>query len=333
VVTFESSQLRPVTVQKQVPAKTELRIPGALTIDPKIRNVTSRQSMKAADHAVWLVVVGAREYANMLIKACIEAKKAAAEDKIVRALRPRALHVSVRLKPFDFTIKSKAPGGGQITAFDLYTLTTQLPMGAVRSLGGSVSRLSFEASQMNCLAERPTVVEGGFDVLKNFVLSKLTAAASSRSLAQKNASTTSQASKPSSKAVSKPIPRAASKAARKVTSEEDSKSGGGLGKGAKDLASLLARSSFSKKAEAQSTSEKSAPAPHPGNQREENVPSEVSQEGDPDADKAEESNMDEDNSGSTSGGRKGKGSGVKNLAAMLQRNRPSKEEGSAEGKD
>jgi hypothetical protein len=324
-----------MALQGLMPVRTELRIPGALAIDPIIRSVTSRQSMKAADHAVWLVVVGAREYANMLIKACIEAKKAAAEEKIVRTLRPRALHVSARLKPFDFTIKSKAPGGGHITAFDLYTLTSQLPMGAVRSLGGSVSRLSFEAAQMNSLDTRSSVVEGGFEVLKNFVLSKLTssiAAASSRSLAQQNASTKGHAAEAAPKAISKPVPRIASKATRKI-SQEESKSGGGLGKGAKGLASLRERSSFSKKEDALSTVEKNTSATAQENKGEGTVPTEVKQESGPDADKVEESNMDEDNSDSNSAGRRGKGSGVKNLAAMLKRNRPSTEEGSSEGKD
>ena len=271
--------------------KTGLCIPGALSIDPRVRNAAAKEGLTPSENAIWLLVVAAREYATTMLKSCTEIKRSAMMGKHARVPLPRPHTLSYKPKPGEVTRRVNPPpkanpaprvpapsGPLRITAFDIHTLVTQLPMGAAASLAGTVSRESFETTLFHGI-DVASSLDGGdrFGSLRRFIVSGINARAA----------------------------QAASDTSRKTATarelQEDRKSPhGGLGRGAKDLASLRARSSVTPKSEGENTSEISAAgsqqAPAPTDMQHESY--------------------------AQSAARRGKGSGVKNLRAMLARNRP-----------
>ena len=279
--------------------KTGLRIPGALSIDPKIRHTAAKEGLTPSDNAIWLLVIAAREYAATILKSCTEVKRSAITGKHTRVPLPRPHTLSYKPKPGEASRKANptpkaiqvprtsGPSGPlHITAFDIHNLITQLPMGAPGSLAGTVSRQSFETTLLHSVDTGSSLDVGEeFDSLRRFIASRI------------NVRTE----------------QATNLAAKTPGTQEDRKSPhGGLGRGAKDLASLRARATFTSKNEAESSADRSDSGSHEEKASGQNtgsegtpVPAEEQQEGD-----------------AQSGGRRGKGSGVKNLRAMLARNKP-----------
>ena len=303
---------RALLQQSQNHLKTGLRIPGALSIDPKVRNAAAKEGLTPSENAIWLLVVAAREYASTVLKSCTEVKRSAIMGKYARVPLPRPHTLSYKPKPGEASRKSNPTpratqtprtsgksGPLRITAFDVHALITQLPMGAAGSLAGTVSRQLFETTLMHSV-DTGSSLNGGerFDSLRRFIVSRINAHA---------AQATSETSR---------------KAAKVTLTKEDRKSPhGGLGRGAKDLASLWARSTVPSKNEGGNSAEKSDVGSHQQTANGQNtgsqaapVPTEAQQQGD-----------------AQSAGRRGKGSGVKNLRAMLARNKPLNQGESAGG--
>uniref|UniRef100_A0A7S3LEV5 Uncharacterized protein n=1 Tax=Amphora coffeiformis TaxID=265554 RepID=A0A7S3LEV5_9STRA len=293
--------IKALTQRSQNHLKTGLRIPGALSIDPKVRNAAAKEGLAPSENAIWLLVIAARQYAATILKSCTEVKRSAIMGKHTRVPLPRPHTLSYKPKPGEANKKtSPAPKASQatrnsgpsgplrITAFDVHTLITQLPMGAVGSLAGTVSRHSFERTLLHSVDTGSSLVSGEtLDSLRRFFVSRINARAA-------------QATRETSR-----------KTANATATLEDRKSPhGGLGRGAKDLASLRARSSFTSKNEGENSAERSDTGGHQASGQNigsqgASVPTEAQQQGD-----------------NQSGGRRGKGSGVKNLRAMLARNKP-----------
>jgi hypothetical protein len=255
--------------------RIQLRIPGALAIDPVVRAAAMQESLKVSETVVWLLVVAAKEYATQIIKSCANVKKAACQGIHLRVPQPRPHTLMYKPKPGELkkhnesTRKASASGSLRISSFDVHTLLAQLPMGPIHSIGGTVSRMSYETTLMNCVDMGTSFTPDGFEDLKQFVVS--------RTLSQK--------------ASTRPVPG---------SSVGRLSPHGGLGRGAKDLASLRARSTATSKKEADEHSGET-PSSH-ALQTQEN------------GDRHSDSNA---------GLRKGKGTGVKNLRAMIARNQPS----------
>lgn len=285
---------RPLSPESQ--SKSGLRIVGTLSIDPKVRNAASKEGLTPSGNAVWLLVIAAREYAMTILKSSTEIKRSAILGKHSRVPLPRPHTLSYKPKPGEANKKLSTPkanaatrgsasaGPLRITAFDVHTMATQLPMGAATSLAGTVSRQSFETTLMNTVDSGVGLGVGvGFESLRHFVASRINAQ----------------------------VAQAASDTSRKIVTQEDRKSPhGGLGKGAKDLAALRARSSFISKSDGDSTTSEITGSQQERSAREstQSQQSLVSvKEQQPDAQPTD---------------RRGKGSGVKNLKAMLARNKP-----------
>lgn len=283
--------------------RIELRIPGALAIDPIIRNASKMEGIKASENAIWLVVVAAREYAKTILKSCADIKRSASQMKHLRVPQPRPHTLTYKPKPGEMArkpIKPAAKGEMQITALDVHTLLTQLPMGAVQSLGGTVSRMSYETTLMSTVDARSSFTGGKFEDVRRFVVSKIIPEQPLNQPQSAKAGAQGQAPKTAGK----------DETLGRISPH------GGLGRGAKDLASLRARSSFTSRKEGEnpSSQESNVSALHP-NKPVEQTPSTTNHQPGSSPDYQQ---------GDQGGARRGKGSGVKNLRAMLARNKPQK---------
>lgn len=258
-------------------AKTtvSLRIPGALTIDPIVRAAAIQGSLRVTETIVWLLSVAAKEYTRIILKSCADIKKAAYQGIHLRVPLPRPHTLMYKPKPGELKKQNEAirkpPFAGRIriTSHDVHTMLTQLPMGPIHSLGGTVSRTTYESTLMDSFDIGTAFTPNGFEELQHFLVSKI--------FVPKENHTAAMSAKGQTAGRLSPY--------------------GGLGRGAKDLASLRARSSSATKKENASLV---------GG----NVPGEEGKETD-----------------AASSARKGKGSGVKNLKAMIQRNKPNPGEG------
>lgn len=286
--------------------RSDLRIPGALSIEPVVRRAAKSQSLEVSESAIWVLVIAAREYAMTILKSCANIKKSSFEGKHLRVPQPRPHTLTYKPKPGESarkpaTFQKKPPFKGpmQISPLDIHTLVTQLPMGAVGSNGGTVSRISYETTLFNSFDIGESFTADNFDDLRRSIVARMMNAPRVET----------------PKPARKPPPEAA---------PQDDGVGrisphGGLGKGAKDLAALRLRSSFTKKdGESLLSEDKSDPKVQPEqlkvDEKYANAPlnpietqgeQKTEEQGDPQA-----------------AARRGKGYGVKNLRAMLARNKP-----------
>lgn len=230
VVEFKSN----VYARRQLAARSSMRIPGAIVIDPYVRKLSEPAGIKASENAVWLIVVAMKEYTKSLLESTISTIKAVEAGLVPHRLAGNHLILPRKRTAAEQDDTSapepiKPPGYPTkcITSLDLHGVTANLPTSA-RSLSGCVSRTTFERS----LAYDSSVFEGGtaFDELKKYIVSSLTQPDAKRLR------------------VESPELQAPDTAANKKSVEEDLKSqksspSRGLGRGAEDLAALKARAS------------------------------------------------------------------------------------------
>lgn len=285
--------------------RTELRIPGALSIDPIVRRAASEEALTVSESAIWVIVIAARQYAMTILKSCAEIKKSSFEGNHLRVPQPRPHTLMYKPKPGDSSRKSGSAhkkkqsfkGPMRISPLDIHTLVTQLPMGEVGSHGGTVSRACYETTLMNSFDMGAGFTSNKFDDLRRSIVAKMMNAP----------------------------PPPATKPADKEDVVDRQSPHGGLGRGAKDLASLKLRSTVAAKKEGDKPSEEKAnPAQEPTHHS--SVEKAGTSQSGPSPTQAEQKTEDQQQGDAQAGARRGKGYGVKNLRAMLARNKPGQPE-------
>lgn len=340
---ISESPLDPPT-ERAYSVNTALRIPGAIAIDPNVRARANQIGMKVSENAVWLLVVAAKEYANSLLKSSIASVKAIeaghvpprrAKHQVTRKTRksPSKDNATATVEP---TPRQPVGGPRCITAPEVHAFAASLPSGAVLSLGGSVSRLSFERSLFSSLDM--SVVTGGsaYDTVRQYLTTELLSSVVSAKT--KKAEPASQ----SAGALSK---RASSASPFEIPTKEKKKGPvrppvGGLGRGAKNLAALKARASVATKESGGGAN--SSPTPGAGSVKgssalqaqepgasvtkttESRPPDTNDASNGPTADSKTKDSATQQEAEPATGVRKGKGFGVKNLRAMMARGTPGK---------
>jgi hypothetical protein len=319
---------------------TSSRIPGAIAIDPNVRARAHQLGMKVSENAVWLLVAAAKEYTDSVLKSIITSVKAIDAGQ-VPARHPK--HQITRRTMGSPTKNSTSPGEAtlpsemirSITATEVHAITARMHTGAVLSLGGSVSRLSFERSLFSSLDMSAATVVNSSDEVRQYITSELLSSIEPKpapiqmnetkfGIPMTRTSETSRSDAPTEEQKSLSM-------AQNINSRPPI---GGLGRGAKDLAALKARASVTSKdsvggpaataqslpsesgptmapPEASITATEPLPAEKPGVQNaattdDEEKPSLKSQ---PPMPKHQPMGVS----------RKGKGFGVKNLRAMMAR--------------
>ena len=305
LLSFGPSQIRRQAA-KDNKQRTELRIPGALSIEPVVRRAATSQSLEVSESAIWVLVIAAREYAMTILKSCANIKRSSFEGKHLRVPQPRPHTLTYKPKPGDLARKSgnaqKKPsfrGPMRISPLDIHTLVTQLPMGAVGSNGGTVSRMSYETTLMNSFDIGAGFTGENFNDLHRSIVSRMM--------------NTPSAETP------KPAPNATTEAAAQEDAVGRLSPHGGLGRGAKDLAALRLRSSFTKKEGEALLPEEKTDARVQSEQPKVDEQLEKTQLN-PSLAQGEE--KIEEQGDAQAAARRGKGYGVKNLRAMLARNKP-----------
>ena len=164
--------------------RTELRIPGALSIDPIVRRAAIEEALTVSESAIWVIVIATRQYAMAILKSCAEIKKSSLEGNHLRVPQPRPHTLMYKPKPGDSSRKSSSShkkktsfkGPMRISPLDIHTLVTQLPMGAVGSHGGTVSRACYETTLMNSFDMGAGFTGDKFDDLRRPIVAKMMSA-------------------------------------------------------------------------------------------------------------------------------------------------------------
>jgi len=320
-----------------------LRIPGSMVVDPHIRSIAAATGMKVSENAIWFLVVAMREFTKTILKNCIGSKHAieCGDFQPVPMVRQRVLHRKRDIgdHKLDLTVRNNSEEDSSVclSTVDLLLMTSSLSVGNARSIGGSVSRPTFER---NLFASQVATYPGpgvGFKETKRLLLDNLCPPIdfTPRHEQRRQSPSASIESAPpplrvSEALLTQPSPTPAQE------SQESKSPILGLGRGAKDLKSLKARSSVTKANvdqggmptvgqgsssdpttvadAAQSGAE--TPLNHPGQN------ADLAQAGAKDAAAASSPASTETGSPKVQGAvavRKGLGFGVKNLAAMRAR--------------
>jgi len=285
-------------------AASSARIPGALVVDPRVRKIADAAGMKASENAIWLLVVALKEYTKTVLDDTLSTIKAVETDSIPRGpsirtqLLPKkrpAADSSVSSAPATVSANHPDPTKS-ITPMDIHTTIASMSCGS-RSLGGCLSRATFERSLFSSFDNSFVAGGNAFNEVKRFVVSAVTPPEPKRTKVEPPKTNVNEGVRKS------PVSR-------------------GLGRGAKDLASLKARSSFSKSDTSVGSSiaaanEASGDADVRAEPATPTQTMEISAHSPQELEKRVDSGSATIQSPGTP--RKGKGFGVKNLAAMRAR--------------
>lgn len=201
--------------------------------------------MNVSENSVWLIVVAMKEFVQTTLKSCIQMKKSVEAGQVppVPYIRQRVLHKKRDIgdhRMASMSPKSKPYSGSTcITAMDVFALTSSMSIGNARSIGGTISRPAFELSQFSSYGLRVQPHSEMFDDLKSLITAKISPSLSLQVHYDPSSSSDLDTSSQRSRGDQ-------SRAARGVGSTNDTTKGraphGGLGRGAKDLGALRARS-------------------------------------------------------------------------------------------
>ena len=126
-------------------------IPGALVVDPMVRDTVDASGMKISDNAMWLLTVAMKEHIKNILNDSIEYKKGLKKGELF----PQAIHQPNVLASYSNKNRKVTKGrtsaasleNGRkkmISSIDLFAALNMLPSGKPSSIGGSVSRISLE---------------------------------------------------------------------------------------------------------------------------------------------------------------------------------------------
>ena len=299
----------------QRPISGSSSIPGALAIDPYIRALCAVSGMKVSEHAVWLLIIAMKQFASTCVEHAIHS------SKLLDQMKATHIPLSVLGKPGDSSSYANKGEKSSLSAFVFHSLTTTMPQGFARSAGGCMSRAAFESSLSSCMNESTGQTSTDFDSVKGFITKKLSVFTPAKEKVRPPVSPTALADPVSTERSVSATPVAQEKegplkshpviAAPAAMERRVSATPGGLGRGAKDLASLKARAT---RPEASRASPVIAGPVGPTRL---DTPSQSAAATDS-SEKLTPSSEDMSDSLQQSA-RRGKGFGIKNLAAMRAR--------------
>jgi hypothetical protein len=320
----------------EIPESASSRIPGALVVDPHVRKIVQEGGMRVSENALWLLVVATKAHSQSILKNVIMMKEGLEKGQLVTpeielptAASPSKRRPSPQKKATSPSFAAlKGPRAKKVVrASDICTLTATMQGGPIDSLGGSLSRSTFERCLHSSYASNYVSPGQDFLEVQRFISSEILAGAARRAKrereqpklaavphqAKPDIAPTDQPSQMEEKPTAPPSVAASQSLAMSQAKVH------GLGRGAKNLAALKARAASPPLTQAPNDAETlDASVPNDDGVRDEsldgNADGRASSEGDGNAD------------GETDGGsplnihgRRGKGFGIKNLAAMRAR--------------
>ncbi|CAB9501189.1 expressed unknown protein [Seminavis robusta] len=253
-------------------------MPGAMVVDPRVREIVHSEGMRVSENAVWLFVVAVKEYAKSMISKTVQSKEAIRKHRIPP--KPESRTILCKPNPKTKAISKKDSHDKKsnakrkvsldqnrvISATDLSMVGGKMQMGPIGSLGGTVSRLACERTTFAPTNSNNVLKGGAFDEVRSFLTSELWSASLEKqnelrgrrlqaksSASPKPPNNEGQNENASAKKEDFSAPKPAAKQQTTAAERRTSRSpvpglgrGGknlGLGRGAKNLAALMARTS------------------------------------------------------------------------------------------
>jgi len=157
-------------------------IPGALVVDPMLRETVEAGGMKVTDNAMWLLTVALKEHIKNILSHSIEFKKCLKKGEVY----PQAIHYPNVLASNSNKNRKISKGRSssnsldngrkkRINSIDLFAALNMLPSGQPSSIGGSISRMSLEQTFLSGFNSMPSFDTGNaFKDVQSFMSSTLT---------------------------------------------------------------------------------------------------------------------------------------------------------------
>jgi hypothetical protein len=170
-------------------------IPGALVVDPMLRETVEARGMKVTDNAMWLLTVALKEHIKNVLNDSIEYKKGLKKGEIF----PQAIHYPNVLASYSNKNRKISKGRTsaaslengrkiRINSIDLFAALNMLPSGKPSAIGGSISRMSLEQTFLSGFNSIPSFDTGNaFKDVQSFISNKITVMAKDRKPEEKKA--------------------------------------------------------------------------------------------------------------------------------------------------
>ena len=162
-------------------------IPGALVIDPMVREIVQENGMRITENAMWLLVVAVKEHTKATLKNVVDVKEASEKGHILpRTTKNYPLSLastsrastSVKASPAKpaavWAVASKKRK--QITSLDICAASTSSHLAGIGSLGGSLSRYAFERCLHSAYDASTIIPEPNFVQVHKFITSEIASA-------------------------------------------------------------------------------------------------------------------------------------------------------------
>ena len=181
---------------------TSSTLPGALVVDPSVRDLVKSEGLRVTENAVWLFIVAIKEYTKSMISKAITSKEARRKNQIppkqrgslqliprTKGAKGKGADAKKVANPIISPQKEKAEDKLRlaqdkvISVQDLGLLASSMRVSPVDSLGGRHSRLACERCLFAPVDTSRAIRSGGFSVVHNFITSEISTAAAER---QKN---------------------------------------------------------------------------------------------------------------------------------------------------
>lgn len=163
--------------RKPVPDATSLRIPGAIIADPHIRRCVDAAGMKASENAIWLLVVAVKEFTKHILENTLSAVQAVKAGHVPPRITTHPMSLAGKRHSPDFAKPNQdatiAALAKIITLNDLHAVTSNLPT-SEQSLIGCVSRSTFEYGLFSSCDNDLSIGGRAFDDLKAYIVSSIT---------------------------------------------------------------------------------------------------------------------------------------------------------------
>lgn len=166
-------------------------LPGALLVDPYVRSAAQREGLKVSENAVWLVVVGMREYVKSLLKNTIatidsvnEIRELPCGSAIVTQSEAvvKAKDIATAHKDFVPSTSNTSMKRKRVSALDVAACLMSSPV----NRGHRANRLAFENCYLSAFDVHPVTSHGGFESIQRYVSSGITFASPKRPRTQKD---------------------------------------------------------------------------------------------------------------------------------------------------
>ena len=170
-------------------------IPGALVVDPMVRDTVDASGMKISDNAMWLLTVAMKEHIKNILNDSIEYKKGLKKGELF----PQAIHQPNVLASYSNKNRKVTKGrtsaasleNGRkkmISSIDLFAALNMLPSGKPSSIGGSVSRISLEQTFLSGFNSIPSYYTGNvFQDVQSFISNEIIEEAKNKKPEEKKA--------------------------------------------------------------------------------------------------------------------------------------------------